>query len=131
MNDIQQLKDSRAKMVIDVEAIEKEIPPFEAALVSEEVINHGRVNNVRHEISARKLKIDAINHRISLLDRTLSRRETLANRESLMAGYIADMTSWVADEVELNTKRQSLSVRLDEVRKQTEEEIANARQAET
>jgi chromosome segregation ATPase len=48
-----------------------------------------------------------------------------------MAGYIADMANWVADELELNAKRESLSTRLEEVRKLSQEEIASARQAET
>ncbi|MNG03703.1 hypothetical protein D3C84_867930 [compost metagenome] len=41
------------------------------------------------------------------------------------------MANWAADEIELNTKRQSLSTRLEEVRQQAQEEIASARQAET
>jgi flagellar biosynthesis/type III secretory pathway protein FliH len=41
------------------------------------------------------------------------------------------MANWMADELELNDKRQSLSTRLEEIRQQSQEEIANARQAET
>jgi chromosome segregation ATPase len=65
------------------------------------------------------------------LDQKLDRLEKLANRESLMEGYIADMANWMADELELNAKRQSLSTRLEEIRQQTQEEMASARQAET
>lgn len=37
----------------------------------------------------------------------------------------------MADELELNAKRHSLSTRLEEIRQQTQEEMASARQAET
>ncbi|HEX8591957.1 MAG TPA: chromosome segregation protein SMC [Pseudomonas sp.] len=131
MNRIEQLKDARAKLVIEMETIKSELPPFEAALQSEDVINNRRESDVRHEISSRKIKIDSLDHQIFRLDQKLNRQETLANRESLMAGYIADMANWAADEIELNAKRQSLSTRLVEIRQQAQEEIASARQAET
>ncbi|MGF6204395.1 chromosome segregation protein SMC [Pseudomonas frederiksbergensis] len=131
MNRIEQLKDTRAKLTIEMEAIKKELPPFEAALVSEDVINHGRESDVRHEISSRKLKIDSIDHHICRLDQQMERLDMLANRESLMEGYITDMANWMADELELNAKRQSLSTRLEEIRQRTQEEMASARQAET
>jgi hypothetical protein len=66
-----------------------------------------------------------------MLDMKLVRREALAERESLMAGYIAGMANWMADELELNDKQQSLSTRLEEIRQQAQEEITSARQAET
>ncbi len=131
MNRIEQLKDTRAKLAIQMEALKKEVPPFEVALKSEDVINHGRESDVRHEISSRKLKIDSIDHQIFRLDHQLDRLEKLANRESLMEGYITDMANWMADERELNDKRKSLSTRLEEIRQQSQEEMASARQAET
>lgn len=131
MNRIEQLKDARANKVIEMEALKKEIPSFESALHSEDVINNGRESDVRHEISSRQIKIDSIDHQIFRLDQTLDRLEKLANRESLMEGYITDMANWMADELELNDKRQSLSTRLEEIRQQAQEEITSARQAET
>jgi hypothetical protein len=131
MNRVEQLKDARAKLVIEMEDIKGEIPPFEVALQSVDVINQGRESNVRHEISSRKIKIDSINHQIFGLDQQLNRLETLANRESLMEVYIANMANWMADELDLNAKRQSLSTRLEEVRQKTQEEMATARLAET
>lgn len=131
MNRIEHLKDARANKVIEMEALKKEIPPFEAALHSEDVINNGRESDLRHEISSRQIKIDSIDHQIFRLDQTLDRLEKLANRESLMEGYITDMANWMADELELNDKRQSLSTRLEEIRKQAQEEITSARHAET
>lgn len=131
MNSIEQLKDNRATLVTEMEAIRAELPSLEAALESDEVINNGRESHFRDEISTRKLKIDAINQRIFVLDQKLHRMEKLANRETLMAQYIADMAGWADDEVELKSKRQSLSTRLEEVRQQAQEEINNARQAET
>ena len=131
MNRIEQLKDARANKVIEMEALKKEIPPFESALHSEDVINNGRESAVRHEISSRQIKIDSIDHQIFQLNQSLDRLEKLANRESLMEGYITDMANWMADELELNDKRQSLSTRLEEIRQQAQEEITSARQAET
>ncbi|CAI8967429.1 chromosome segregation protein SMC [Pseudomonas chlororaphis] len=131
MNRIEQLKDARANKVIEMEALKKEIPPFESALHSEDVINNGRESDVRHEISSRQIKIDSIDHQIFRLDQTLDRLEKLANRESLMEGYITDMANWMADELELNDKRQSLNTRLEEIRQQAQEEITSARNAET
>ena len=114
-----------------MEAIKAELPPFEAALHSEETISQGRESDVRHEISSRKIKIDSIDLQLFQLDQKLSRREAFANRESLMATHIEDMANWMADELELNAKRQSLSTRLEEVRQQSQHDITNARQAET
>jgi hypothetical protein len=131
MNGIQTLKDTRVNLVVELESIQQEVPRFEAALESDEVINEGRESNVRHEISDRKRRIDSINHKIHMLDMKLARREALADRERLMAGYIADMANWTADELELNAKRDSLNTRLDEIRKQAQEDIASARRAET
>lgn len=131
MNRIEQLKDARANKVIEMEALKKEIPPFESALQSEDVINNGRESAVRHEISSRQIKIDSIDHQIFQLDQTLDRLEKLDNRESLMEGYITDMANWMADELELNDKRKSLSTRLEEIRQQAQEEITSARHAET
>lgn len=130
MNQIERLKDTRAKLAIEMEVIKKELPPFEAALQSEDVISHGRESDVRHEISSRKLNIDSLDHQIFRLDQKLDRLEKLANRESLMEGYIADMANWMADELELNAKRHSLSTRLEKIRQQTLEEMASARQVE-
>lgn len=131
MNGIQTLKDTRVNLVVELEGIRQELPRFEAALESDEVINEGRESNVRHEISDRKRRIDSINLKIHMLDMKLARREALADRESLMAGYIADMANWTADELELNAKRDSLNTRLEEIRKQAQEDIASARRAET
>jgi len=131
MNGIQALKDTRVNLVVEMESIQQELPRFEAALQSDEVINEGRESNVRHEISDRKRRIDSINLKIHMLDMKLARREALADRESRMAGYIADMANWTADELELNAKRDSLNTRLEEIRKQAQEDIASARRAET
>jgi hypothetical protein len=131
MNSIQQLKDARAKLVIEMEAINTELPSPEASLESEDVINSGQESAVEFNSSDRKRRIDSIKLEIHMLDQKLNRLEPLADREGLMAGYIADMANWVADELELNVKRESLSTRLEEVRKLSQEEIASARQAET
>ena len=84
MNSIEQLKDNRAAMVVAMEAIRAELPPLEASLQSDEVINHRRESSVRDEISSRKLNIDAINDRIFSLDQKLHRLERLEDRKSVV-----------------------------------------------
>ncbi len=68
MNRIEQLKDERANKVIEMETLKKEIPPFESALQSKDVINNGRESTIKHEISSRQIKIDWIDHQIFQLD---------------------------------------------------------------
>jgi flagellar biosynthesis/type III secretory pathway protein FliH len=48
-----------------------------------------------------------------------------------MAGYTDSMANWKADELELNEKRDSLGTRLAQIQQQAEEDMTNARQAET
>ena len=48
-----------------------------------------------------------------------------------MAGCIEAITTWKADEEELNQKRNSISTRLEQVRQQAHEDMTKARQAET
>ncbi|EGH49452.1 hypothetical protein PSYPI_46594, partial [Pseudomonas syringae pv. pisi str. 1704B] len=43
--------------------------------------------------------------------------------QSLMAGYIEAMNTWKADEQELNEKRQSLSIRLEQIQQQAVEDM--------
>lgn len=131
MNSIQQLKDTRAKLVAELEAIDTKFAPLAATLETEDVLTPAQESTVEFNTSDRKQRIDSIKLEIHMLDQKLVRLESLADRESLMAGYIADMANWIADELELNAKRESLSTRLEEVRKQSQEEIASARQAET
>ena len=131
MNSIQQLKDTRAKLVTELEAIDTKLAPLEATLETENALNPPQESTIEFNSSDRKQRIDSIKLEIHILDQKLVRLESLADRESLMAGYIAGMANWMADELELNAKRESLSTRLEEVRKQSQEEIASARQAET
>ncbi|WP_339546805.1 chromosome segregation protein SMC [Pseudomonas sp. RA_35y_Pfl2_P32] len=131
MNDIQVMKDRREKLTAEMEGIRNELPPFEAALESPEIIEQGRQREVRDEINDRNRQISSLDLQIHMLNQKLHRRETLLNRESLMAGYIESMANWKADEQELNEKRQSLSTRLEQIRQQAQEEMAKARQAET
>lgn len=131
MNGIQALKDIRAKLVIEMERIQHELPRFEAELEGQGVINQGREGDVQNELSDRKRRIDSIKLEIHMLEQKLDRREALTDRESLMASYVDQMANWTADELELNYKRQSLSTRLEEIRQQALEDIASARRAET
>ena len=131
MNEIEEMKDRRDQLTIEIESLRAALTPYETALESPETIEQGREHEVRDQYNERKRKIDSLDMELYQLNPKIHRRENLANCESLMSDYTADMANWAADEIELNEKRQSLSTRLEEVRQQAQKEIASARQAET
>ncbi|WEJ05896.1 chromosome segregation protein SMC [Pseudomonas sp. FJ2-5-13] len=131
MNTIQELKDRRDTLTLEMESIQRDMAPFEEALESPEVIQQGRQRAVQDEINDHKRRIDSRNLEISTLNQKIDRLETLANRESLVAGYLSDMADRRADEIELNEKRSSIETRLQQVRQCDQEDMAKARQAET
>ncbi|WP_282396728.1 chromosome segregation protein SMC [Pseudomonas sp. PS01298] len=131
MNTIQELKDHRDQLTLEVESIQGDLAPFEEALESPEVIQQSRQRAVQDEINDHKRRIDSRNLEISNLNQKILRLERLANRENLAAGYLSDMANWKADEMELNEKRSSIETRLQQVRQSDQEDMAKARQAET
>ncbi|AZC39725.1 chromosome segregation protein SMC [Pseudomonas chlororaphis] len=131
MNEIQDLKDRRDQLLSEAERLHAELLPFEAVLESEETIEPDRKRELRDKYNELKRNFDSRNNNADLLNRKISRRENLANCDSLMAGYIEAMDNWTADEQELNEKRQSLSIRLAQIQQQAVEDMAKARQAET
>ncbi|KTB75620.1 chromosome segregation protein SMC [Pseudomonas syringae pv. syringae PD2766] len=131
MNEIQELKDRREQLLKEADQLHTQLLPFEAALESEQSIEPAQERELRDKYNELKRRFDARKHDADLLDRKINRRETLANCDSLMAGYIEAMNTWNADEQELNEKRQSLSTRLEQIKQQAVEDMAKARQAET
>ncbi len=131
MNEIQEMTERRERLTIEMESVRTKMLPLEVALESPEVIEQGREREVRDQFNEWKRKSDSLDLEIYELNRKIHRRVSLANRESLMAGYVDAMANWKADEQELNEKRQSLSTRLDQIRQQAQEDITKARQAET
>ena len=130
MNEIQELKNRREQTILEKEALERELAPFAAALEDYEVLQ-SLESNLRYEITDKKREVGYRERDIETFDKKIHRRETLANHESLMAGYIEAITTWKADEEELNQKRNSINTRLEQVRQQANEDMAKARQAET
>lgn len=131
MNDIQDLKDRRDQLLSEAGRLHAEMLPLEAVLESEDPIEPDRKRELRDKYNDLKRNFDSRNLNADLLDRKISRRENLANCDSLMEGYIEAMDNWKADEQELNEKRQSLSTRLAQIQQQAVEDMAKARQAET
>ena len=131
MNDIQELKDRRDQLLVEAGRLHVELLPLEAVLESEETFEPDREREIRNKYDELKRNLDSRNYNADLLDRKISRRENLANCDSLMAGYIEAMNNWTADEQELNEKRRSLSTRLEQIQQQAVESMAKARQAET
>ncbi|RMV66582.1 hypothetical protein ALP05_02516 [Pseudomonas caricapapayae] len=131
MNEIQELKDRRNQLLKEADQLHTQMLPFEAALENEQSIEPAQERELRDKYNELKTRFDARKHNADLLDRKINRRETLANSDYLMAGYIKAMNNWKADEQELNEKRQSLSTRLEQIKQQAVEDMAKARQAET
>ena len=88
-------------------------------------------DSLRYKITDKKREVGYRERDIETLDKKIHRRETLANHQGLMAGYIEAITTWKADEEELNQKRNSINTRLEQVRQQAHDDMAKARQAET
>mgnify|MGYP003602182581 CR=1 FL=1 len=130
MNEIQELKDRREQKILEKEALERELVPYAAALEDYDVMQ-SLEDNLRYKITDKKREVGYRERDIETLDKKIHRRETLANHQNLMAGYIEAITTWKADEEELNQKRNSISTRLEQVRQQAHEDMAKARQAET
>lgn len=130
MTNIQELKDRREQKILEKETLERELIPYSAALEDYEVLQ-SLEENLRYRITDKKRQVGYRERDIETLDQQIHRRETLANSQSLMAGYIEAITTWKADEEELNQKRNSINTRLEQVRQQAHEDMAKARQAET
>ena len=131
MNEIQDLKNRRDQLRSEAERLHAEMLPLENELESDEAIEPDRKRELRDKYNELKRNFQSRDINADLLDRKISRRENLANCDSLMAGYIEAMDNWTADEQELNEKRQSLNTRLAQIQQQAVEDMAKARQAET
>ncbi|WP_141251646.1 chromosome segregation protein SMC, partial [Pseudomonas syringae] len=131
MNEIQELKDRRDDLLKEADQLQAQLLPLEAALENEQAVEAAQERELRDKYNELKRRFDSRKHNADLLDRKINRRETLANSDSLMAGYIEAMNNWKADEQELNEKRQSLSTRLEQIKQQAVEDMAKARQVET
>ena len=130
MNEIQELKDRREQTILEKEALERELVPYAAALEDYDVMQ-SLEDNLRYKITDKKREVGYRERDIETLDKKIHRRETLANHQSLMAGYVEAIATWKADEEERNQKRNSINTRLEQVRQQAHEDMAKARQAET
>ncbi|WP_162864822.1 chromosome segregation protein SMC [Pseudomonas viridiflava] len=131
MNEIQELKDRRDRLLNEANQLHTQLLPLEAALENDQGIDANQALELRDKYNDLKRRFDSRKYEAHLLDKKINRRETLANSDSLMAGYVEAMDNWKADEQELNAKRQSLSSRLEQIQQQAVEDMAKARQAET
>ena len=130
MSEIQKLKDERVEVTRQKAALQRELAPYEHALEDYEVLQ-SLDSNLRYEITDKKRELGYRERDIDTLSQKILRRETLADHQNLMAGYIEAITTWKGDEEELKQKRNSINTRLEQVRQQAHEDMAKARQAET
>jgi flagellar biosynthesis/type III secretory pathway chaperone len=112
IDEIDQLTTRRDKYLRTAEEQYAEMELLEALLEGDEELDANRLREVRSEYNTLKLPYDSNKHHAWLLDAQINRREQLLNHETLMAGYAESMANWIADELELNEKRESLSTRL-------------------
>lgn len=112
MNTIQEMKDRREKLTLEMESIQRELAPLAEALDSPEVILQDRQSAVQDEIDDHNSRISSLKLQIHILNKKINRLEALTNRENLTAGYISAMATWKADELELNEKRNFIEIRL-------------------
>ncbi|WNZ79321.1 chromosome segregation protein SMC [Pseudomonas sp. P105] len=131
LDEIEKLKISRDKYLSEAEQLYTEMAPLEALLEGDVVMDAHRQYEVQKQYNDLKRPYDSRNHHASIITSQITRRENLANHETLMAGYTEAMANWKADEQELNEKRNSLSSRLEQIRRQANEDMASAREAET
>ncbi|MFJ4589636.1 chromosome segregation protein SMC [Pseudomonas moraviensis] len=131
IDEIRQLTIRRDKYLRAAEEQYSEMAPLEALLEDDEESDTNRLREVRSKFNTLKIPYDSNKHHAWMLDTQITRREQLLNHETLMTGYIESMANWKADEQELNEKRESLSVRLEQIQQQAVEDLAKARQAET
>ncbi|MEL4168629.1 chromosome segregation protein SMC [Pseudomonas sp. ZS001] len=131
LDEIEELKIRRDKYLTEAEQLYTEMAPLEALLEGDEVMDANRRHEVQKQYNDLKRPYDSRKHHASIITSQITRREDLANYETLMAGYTEAMANWKADEQELNEKRNSLSSRLEQIRRQANEDMATARQAET
>ncbi len=130
MNETQELKDRREQTILEKETLERELAPYAEALDDYEVMQ-SLEDSLRYKITDKKREAGYRERDIETLDKKIHRRETLASHQSLMAGYIEAITTWKADEEELNQKRSSINTRMEQVRQRAHEDMTKARQAET
>ena len=131
IDEIDQLTTRSDKYLRAAEEQYAEMAPLEALLSADDELDANRLREVRNEFNTLKLQYDSNKHHTWLLNAQITRREQLLNHETLMAGYTESMANWQADEQELNEKRESVSIRLEQIQQQAVKDLAKARQAET
>lgn len=131
MNELREMKNCRDNLNSEIKLTQLELANFETMLSSAETLQPEKSLEVQDQLNKRQKKLDSLNLQIHLINQKINRDENLLNRKALMEGYIIDIAYWMADELDLKAKQESLSVRLEEVRKQTHESLKNARQSET
>ncbi|WP_124372369.1 chromosome segregation protein SMC [Pseudomonas sp. R2-7-07] len=131
MNGTQELKDKCDTLLPELEILEQELLPYEDALEKSEGIDRDQQRAMRDEFNERKRRIDSIKFELYQINQKLLRREAIAEQDTRIAEYVSGMNNWKVGKEELLTKRQSLNVRLEQVRKQAQEDMSKARQAET
>jgi flagellar biosynthesis/type III secretory pathway protein FliH len=131
LDEIEKLKVRRDIFLREADKLYTEMAPLEALLDGDEVMGADHEYEIRKQYNELKIPYDSGMHQASIVSNQITRRENLANHETLMASYTDSMANWKADEQELNEKRDSLSTRLEQIQQQATEDIAKARQAET
>lgn len=86
VDEINQLTVHRDKYLREAEEYYAKMPPLEALLEDDEVIEADRLTKIRNEHRRHKIPYDSREQQAWLLDAKITRREQLLNHETLMAG---------------------------------------------
>lgn len=94
LDEIEELKIRRDKYLSEAEQLYTEMAPLEALLESDEVMDTHRQYEVQKQYNDLKRPYDSRKHHASIIASQITRRENLANHETLMAGYTEAMANW-------------------------------------
>lgn len=130
MQSLEKLNAERTQHQAELEELNGQIAQYEVQLSDTNYAETEAGNELQIRLREVKSKVGTIEHKVSMVDRDIAWWDRKANSSQLMAEYKEAMNNWVADKVDLEGKRKVLTMRLAETKSQSEQMIADARQAE-
>ncbi|TRO32224.1 hypothetical protein EQ845_20705 [Pseudomonas putida] len=130
MKSLEQLNTERSQHQADLHELEQQISQWEVHLGDPDFAETPNGQRLKMPLQEARSKVDNIEYKISVIDQEIAWFDRKANSPALMAEYKETMSNWAIDRADLEGKRKVLSTRLAETKRQSEKNIADARQAE-
>jgi hypothetical protein len=130
MKSLEQLNTERSQHKADLHELEQQISQWEVHLADPDFAETPNGQRLKMPLQEARSKVDNIEYKISVIDQEIAWFDRKANSPALMAEYKETMSNWAIDRADLEGKRKVLSTRLAETKRQSEKNIADARQAE-